>query len=199
MYVPPAFRVVPEAARAFLEARGFGLLTAVDGLRPVSSPAPFVLEGDTLALHVARANPLHEIVARSPSVTLICMGPDAYVTPDWYVSPDQVPTWNYVAVEVAGVARPMDPSRLRDHVDRLSEAFEARLPKKPWTSDKMDPRRLSAMLAAIVGIEIAIESVSGAWKLGQHKKPEDRAGVAAGLAARGEPGDLGLLSMMGER
>ena len=29
-------------------------------------------------------------------------GADAYVSPDWYVSPDQVPTWLYQAVHLTG-------------------------------------------------------------------------------------------------
>jgi transcriptional regulator len=39
------------------------------------------------------------------------------------------------------------------------------------------------MLRAIVGIEIAVERLVGKFKLSQNRSAEDRAGVAAGLAA----------------
>ena len=123
-------------------------------------------------------------------------GPDAYISPDWYVSSNQVPTWNYVAVHVTGTAAPMDASRLRDHVDRLSALFERRLPKPPWTSAKMDPARLAAMLKAIVGMTITVEALEGQWKLGQRKGLGDHEGAVAGLRSRGQPAAAQVADLM---
>ena len=63
MYVHPAFKVHPATSLAFAAARGFGLVIASDGGRPVASPLPFrLIEQDgkvpKLEFHVARANPL---------------------------------------------------------------------------------------------------------------------------------------------
>jgi transcriptional regulator len=80
--------------------------------------------------------------------------------------------------------RVLDRSRTHAHVEALSAHFEARLaPKKPWTTDKMEPHRLSAMLDAIVALEMTVEGLEASWKLGQNKAPADRAGAIAALRA----------------
>jgi transcriptional regulator len=189
MYVHPAFKVDAVALQGLLVERGFGTLVAFEGARPIAVHAPFLFDpvAGTIELHVARPNPIHAAIADNPRVLLTCMGPDAYISPDWYASDNQVPTWNYVAVHVTGRAALMPKDRLRDHVDRLSARFEgALLPKKPWTSDKMDANRLAAMLNAIVGITVKVESLEGQWKLGQHKGRADHDGAVAGLRSLGE-------------
>ncbi len=200
LYVPPAFAIGPEASAALLAERGFGTLVVFDGGKPIAAHVPFLFlpseTQGTVELHVARANPIHQAIPANPRVLLTCMGPDGYISPDWYVSENQVPTWNYVAVHVTGEARLMDKNALRSHVDRLSAQFEGRLAKKPWTSDKMDPRRLDAMLNAIVGIAVKVETVEGSWKLGQHKTRDDQDGAVAGLRALGEPRSEALADLM---
>jgi transcriptional regulator len=198
MYVHPAFKADPAALRALLVERGFGTLVAVDGSTPVAAHVPFLFDParGEIELHVARANPIHEVIGRNPRVLLTCTGPDAYISPDWYGSQNQVPTWNYVAAHATGTAAPMGAEALRAHVDRLSARFEEALPKKPWTSGKMDPTRLSAMLNAIVGFAVTIESLEGQWKLGQHKSRGDHDGAVAGLRARGEADSAAVADLM---
>ena len=198
MYTHPAFKADVAKAEAFLDERGFGTLVAWDGARPVGAHVPFLYDGACrrIELHVARPNPLHEVIGTSASVLLTCAGPDAYVSPDWYASQNQVPTWTYVAVHVSGRARTMDPAELPGHLDRLSAHFEARLPKAPWTAGKMDQQRLAAMMKAIVGIVIEVEAVEGNWKLNQHKPPPDHAGAVAGLRARGDAASLAVAALM---
>jgi len=118
------------------------------------------------------------IVAREVS----CLGPDAYISPDWYGAPDQVPTWNYLAVEAEGPLRCLEEAELAVLLDDLGAAHEARLAPKPeWTRAKMSPGRFEAMLKAIVGYEMAIEDLRGTRKLGQHK-PGQAEAAADGLA-----------------
>jgi transcriptional regulator len=199
MFVPPAFKVDQATLQALLAERGFGTLAASEGAKLIAVHAPFVFDADagTIELHVARHNPIHEAIRQNPNVLLTCLGPDAYISPDWYSSENQVPTWNYVAVHATGQGTPMPKERLRDHVERLSARFEqALLPKKPWTSDKMDANRLAAMLNAIVGITVKVESLEGQWKLGQHKGRADHDGAVAGLRALGEGSADALADLM---
>ena len=63
MYTPPMFKSDRAASLAFAEARGFGMVCAWDGAKPIASPLPFYLDyaddGTPRALfHVARGNPL---------------------------------------------------------------------------------------------------------------------------------------------
>ena len=198
MYIHPAFKPDLPAMHRLLDERGFGTLVAFDGTAPLAVHIPFLFDAEagSIELHVARANAIHEAVAACPRVLLTCTGPDAYISPDWYGSSNQVPTWNYVAVHATGEAALMDRSVLRDHVDRLSARFERRLPKTPWTSAKMDPNRLAAMLNAIVGITIKVTTLEGQWKLGQHKSRSDHDGAVAGLRGQGDTGSSAVADLM---
>ncbi len=166
------------------------MFTLADGAGVLAAHVPFVLEGDRLAAHLARSNPIARRLRRGPAPALmIVSGPDAYVSPDWYGEADLVPTWNYVAVHLAGPLALLDADRLRPHLERLSAEFEARLaPKPPWTLDKMDEAALEAQLRQIVPVEMAVETVESTFKLNQNRSPAARAGAAAALARGGTPG-----------
>src|SRR4029079_10250879 len=101
-------------------------------------------------------------------------GADAYVSPDWYVSPDQVPTWLYQAVHLSGPVRLLSDGELAGQIDTLSDKFENwLLPKTPWTSGKMTAGRLEAMKKGIVGLVMTVEEVAASFKLNQHKSDAD--------------------------
>jgi transcriptional regulator len=200
MYVHPAFKADPTAAETLLSERGFGTFIVQSDEGPVASHLPFIHHpsdtGGSIELHVARPNPIHELILAQPRVLLACTGPDAYMSPDWYGSPNQVPTWNYVAVHAAGRARLMDPADLPAHLERLSARFEGWLPKQPWTAAGLDPHRFAAMLNAIVGIVVDLDKVEGQWKLGQHKGRDDHEGAVAGLRAYDDPAGRAVADLM---
>jgi transcriptional regulator len=202
MYVRPVFEMNREEAVKLLRERAFGLLIVPTGGAPVAVHVPFLVterssEGIQIECHIARANPLHTHVGAGCKALLACSGPDAYISPDWYGSSNQVPTWTYAAVHVTGTARILAESDLLGHVDRLSAQFEARLaPKKPWTSAKMDEARRAAMLRAIVGIAIDVEEIAGSTKLVQHKTQAEQAGAIEGLRARDDPASLAIVELM---
>ncbi|HWI86860.1 MAG TPA: FMN-binding negative transcriptional regulator [Sphingomonas sp.] len=188
MHPNEAFAWRDEAAmRAFVDTTAFAQLTAVvDGL-PVAAHAPMVTAPDgSIRFHLARGNVLTAHLDGAPVLATI-VGTHFYVSPDWYGTPDQVPTWNYAMVEAAGTARRLDPDELRDQIDRLSAVHETRLLPKPlWSSAKMDPRRLDAMLRAIAGFAIEAPVIRGTIKMGQNKSSDEAAGAIAALRARGD-------------
>ena len=142
MYVNPAFKIADREALDFARARGFGAIVAMDGTQPIAAHVPFILYeqdgGVRLEAHLAKPNPLHRVLAAAPRVLVIVSGSDAYISPDWYVSEDQVPTWNYSAVHLSGMAAALPPERTHAHVEAISMDREERLrPKKPWSTSKM--------------------------------------------------------------
>src|SRR5258706_7384512 len=164
MYIPGVFKTDETTAWAFVAERAFGVVIGSRSGLPVAAHVPFVVsppaEDRRLAFHVARANPLHDILADNPQALIIVSGPDAYISPDWYVSVDQVPTWNYVSVHLTGTIRVIEQGDIRQHVDDLSAQFEDRLSgKKPWTSDKMTAAKRDAMLRAIVALEFSVQAI----------------------------------------
>ncbi|WP_076860714.1 FMN-binding negative transcriptional regulator [Bradyrhizobium mercantei] len=204
MYTPPPFKPDRAASLRFAEARGFGIACACDGGKPIASALPFYLsyaaDGTPRALfHVARHNPLVKLADGGVPWLLAVNGADAYVSADWYVSPDQVPTWLYQAVHLTGPVRTLSGEELAVQIDALSAKFEDRLlPKKPWMSGKMTAARLDAMKKAIVGFEMTVEEVEGSFKLNQHKSEADFAAVGNALALQAEAGARQIAALMRE-
>jgi transcriptional regulator len=204
MYTPPMFKPDRAALLAFADARGFGSACAWDGHKPIASPVPFYLsfaaDGTPQALfHLARHNPLLKLADGVSSWLLAAIGADAYVSADWYVSPDQVPTWLYQAVHLTGPVRTLSDDELAVQVDTLSAKFETwLLPKKPWTSAKMTAPRLEALKKAIVGLVMTVDEVEGSFKLNQHKSEADYAAVANGLAGQQDAGSQQIAGLMRE-
>ncbi|GAC1508665.1 MAG: FMN-binding negative transcriptional regulator [Bradyrhizobium sp.] len=204
MYTPPMFKPDRAASLAFAQARGFGLVCAWDGAKPLVLSLPFCLsfadEGTPhAAFHVARQNPLVKLAGGTGAWLLAVNGPDAYVSPDWYVSPDQVPTLLYQAVHLTGAVRILSEDELVEQLNTLSARFENwLLPKKPWTSSKMTAGRLDAMKKAIVGLVMTVEEVEGSFKLNQHKSDADYSAVGNALASRADADAHEIASLMRE-
>ena len=189
MHPNPAFRAAPQDLRLdFARARGFGMLVvggeASDEGGPLCAHVPFLVspDGGHVEAHLARSNPILRALAAPRPALLAVTGPDGYVSPDWYGMADQVPTWNYVAVHLRGALERLPDEALRPHLDRLSAAFEGRLPKAPWTTAKMDAGALARMMRAIVPVRLAVASAEGTWKLSQNKPEAARLRAAEGVA-----------------
>lgn len=183
---------------AFARARGFGTLALNHARGPLLAHVPFLLgdDGAWAEIHLARANPIVALLDTPQPAVLSVAGPDGYVSPDWYDLPDQVPTWNYVAVHLRGSLEARRPEALRAQIDALSAGFEARIADKtPWTSAKMTPGLVERMMRALVLVRLRIDSVEGTWKLGQNKPDAARLG-AAGAIEDGTGHELAALSAL---
>src|SRR6201995_2328698 len=202
MYTPPFFKPDRAACLAFAEARGFGTMCAFDGKKPIASLLPFYLsyadDGTPQAMfHVARGNPLAKLADGTSSWLLAVNGADAYVSADWYVSADQVPTWLYQSVHLTGTVRKLSHDELAVQIDTLSGKFEGRLaPKKPWTSDKMTAARLEGLKKIIVGLVMTVNEVEGSFKLNQHKSQVDYVTIANALAGQRDAGSQQIAGLM---
>lgn len=186
MHPNPAFRGAEAAQNlAFAKERGFGVLTLAGPDGPVASHLPFVMDEakGVLSAHIVKSNPIWRILrAGAAPALMVVSGPDGYVSPDWYGEPEQVPTWNYVAVHLSGSLRLLDDEVMRPHVDALSSEFEARLAPKPvWTAEKMSEEALTRMMRMLAPIELAVEAIEGTWKLNQNKSEAARRGAAASI------------------
>jgi transcriptional regulator len=174
------------AMRDFIRAAGFGtLVCATPGGFRVAH-LPFVMAGDdAVHFHIARKNIITPHLDGKDAVFII-NGPHGYISPDWYGIADQVPTWNYIAVELNGQCAGLDRAELMAQVDDASAHNETYLlPKPPWSRAAMDPRRYEAMLDAIQAFEFRITDWRGTRKLGQGKPIAVCHAAAAGAQAAG--------------
>ena len=175
-----------EILLAFLASHPFVTLAASVKGAPMIAQAPVVIReiGGEIALdfHVSRGSVLAPHIVQGFSAIALGTAEDAYISPDWYESADQVPTWNYRSVEARGFVAPLSDAELIDQLDALSAQEEARLaPKAQWTRHKMSPGRFESMLRGIVGGRLTVERLSGTFKLSQNKSDADRLGAAVGL------------------
>lgn len=161
------------------------------GRAVIHAPMVVAASGD-LHFHVARRNRAMPLLPGSGAIASFA-GPHGYISPDWYVTRGQVPTWNYVAVEAEGTIEPLDRAALVAQLDALAADHEARLaPKPPWSRNKMPPGRFDAMLGAIEGYALRVTTWRGTAKLSQNKPTADIDAVADALRATAR-GDLAAL------
>jgi transcriptional regulator len=185
-----------ETLLAFIRAHPFVTIAAAVRGRPFVAQAPVVIReldfGEVaLDFHLSRGNLLSPHIVQGFRAVVLATGPDAYVSPDWYGSADQVGTWNYLSVEAEGSVAPLNDEELVNLLDDLSAQEEARLlPKPPWTRAKMSPGRFEVMTRAIIGARLILDRLEGTFKLSQNKGEADRAGV---IKALGQHSIAGLM------
>jgi transcriptional regulator len=196
----PQFRIEEQRALAFAADRGFGVIVAADERGPRGSHVPFVIaQRDTsviVQIHFTARNPLVELADGNRRFLLIVSGDDAYISNDWYASRDNVSTWLYEAVHLAGVAHLRERDENRGHGDALLRVSEARLPKQPWDLAQMEPTKRESMLASIRVIDLVVDQIEGQSKLNQHKSDEDHVAVANQLARAEATGSRRLAEKM---
>lgn len=181
VYVPPPFRMTDVEARAAIDAAGVGVLVTSDPAGGFDTCLlPWLLDGDRLLGHVARANPIW----RNGGTALVTFVPaHGYVSPSWYPSNAEhgrvVPTWNYEMVVVHGELRSIDdPAVVHEVVSRLTEVHESRVGSTWKVTDAPDDF-VDQQLRAVVGVEVGIRRIEGKAKLSQNRPSADAAGVAA--------------------
>jgi transcriptional regulator len=203
MYLPDHFaeprvevlhETIRQAGLATLITTGPGGLDA-SHLPLLLLPEPGPL--GTLVGHVARSNPQWSATPEGSEALAVFLGPDAYVTPSWYVTKQEtgkvVPTWNYLAVHARGAVRFFhDRGRLLDLVTRLTDRHEgARL--HPWKVSDAPAAYLDGLLDSTVGVELIVTRVEGKRKASQNRSEADRRGVEEGLRREGADAKAALV------
>lgn len=185
-----------DAMCAFVASRGFAHLFVATLSGPMVAHVPLTLaRGGHFRFHLSRGNRLTPHLDGA-TVLASVSGEDFYISPDWYAAPaDQVPTWNYVTVEIAGTTRALSEADLLEQIDSLSAVHEAKLAPKPvWTRDKVSEPKMRAMISAIQAFEIEVSRIEGTRKLSQNKNEADRLGAAAALRAIGAGAHADMLA-----
>ena len=151
---------------------------------------PFVLDQSDgkqlLKGHIARVNPLWKNVDNHSEVLVVFNGPNCYVSPNYYPTKKEhgkaVPTWNYITVHVKGNMSFIHDERWNlDMLNSLTSQYEAGRPD-PWSVTDAPEVYTQRMIRGIVGLEIAVSSITGQWKVSQNQPDENIQGVIGGLS-----------------
>ena len=197
MYVPSKFRVEDLGViRSFIADHPFGLLLTVSGGTIHDTHTPFIVstDGKQLLGHIARANPQWNDWSGETQAKVVFTGPHAYVSPRYYESEFNVPTWNYTAVSISGKLTVIeDEEHVLKFLDQLVSASEPG--DDPWQMDRSDERYMK-LLAGIVVFSVSMDHVDASFKLNQNKTPEDQRGVIGALRRTGCPVDAEVSDLM---
>jgi transcriptional regulator len=203
MYVPTSFVEHDICSlQDMMERHSFALLVSQSPSVPVATHLPLLLdrqasEFGTLVGHWAKSNPQWRDLNQQ-MVLVVFSGPHCYVSPQWYEAENVVPTWNYLAVHVAGrVEFIEDREQLRQIVRRMVDTYE-RLSPSPWSMPVEPTPYEDRMLDQIVGFRIRIDSMEGQWKLSQNHPTERRQKVIARLREQGGENPLEIAALMEE-
>jgi transcriptional regulator len=195
MYCPAHFaESQPEMLHALMREHPLATLVTMGEAGLNADHLPLILEtaadgSAVLRGHVARANPMWKTVRTDLETLAVFHGPEAYITPSWYPTKHEhgkaVPTWNYAVVHARGLLRVIhDADWLRTQVGALTQTQESAF-AEPWAVSDAPADYIEKMLAAIVGIELALTSLEGKWKASQNQPDANRGGAAQGLQALG--------------
>jgi transcriptional regulator len=203
MYLPKLFAVedVPRI-QDFMEEFNFAAVVTQREGELTGSHIPFLLDRSvapygTLRAHISIRNPQLKDFQSGARALVIFQGPHTYISPSWYVNPENVPTWNYTVVHAYGVPKIGNKQSmtalLKDLTARHEGSFE-----KPWDFDP-NAAWVERLLNDIVAFEIRIERLEGKFKLNQNRKPEDREAVIETLSASKDPAERAVAEIMTER
>lgn len=170
----PSFAVAdPAELRRVIEANPWATLVAAGPDGVVASHYPVLLSEDrddlTVVGHVGRPDDVLLDLGRS-ELTVIVQGPHGYISPSWYGPGPAVPTWNFVAVHLSGVAELMpDEENLRT-LERLVAHFESALPEpRMMWSPPNDPEYVRRLANGTVGYRLTPARVVAKRKLSQNR------------------------------
>lgn len=179
----------------------FALLITVDDHRPLATHIPLEIrehEGKICATgHIAYGNMQRKTLDNKRDVLLIFQGPHAYISSSWY-EVEEVPTWDYLAVNAYGTARVIRGDELKSALSAMLARYEShREHGRLW--DTFDPEWLEREMKGIVGFEIEITSIQGAAKMSQNRNNTDYKSIVAELEKSKEQGEIQVAQWMREQ
>lgn len=201
MYTPNLFKVTdPTLIRAFIEDNSFGIIvSSLDGSSIQETHTPFLLSKDSRYLlgHLARANPQWRSWNKNRHVKVIFHGPHCYISPNYYKTDNNVPTWNYTAVSIEGELEFVEePNAQKTFLHWLVDTHEKSLPH-PWKLDE-DNEQYRKLLNAVVFFRVRIQNTTAKFKLNQNKAKSDRKSVIEHLASSTYPFEKRVAALMRE-
>lgn len=184
MYVPKHFEPSNPADRLIEEVCFGTLVEHLDGaLYAAHIPLHFDKDRKWAYGHLAKANELAAkwVLEESKNDALfIINGPSAYISSSWYAT-EEVPTYNYTAIQVKGSRRLRNRAETDDDLKRLVDYYEQKEPKG-LTYDTYSPKTL-LQSKGVVGFSLEIKSIRAIEKLSQNRK-EDQESIIKQLESR---------------
>lgn len=179
MYIPKHFKQNDrKKSIAFMNAYNFGIVVSAKDELPLATHLPFVIEEReheiVLISHMSKANEQWKTFSEK-DVLVIFSEPHAYISPSLYEQPQNVPTWNYVAVHAYGKMNILESDEEKLSVlHKQMQSYEAGYIEQFNT---LDQRYIDGLLKGIIAFEITVSNLQAKEKLNQNKSEKDRLNV----------------------
>jgi predicted FMN-binding regulatory protein PaiB len=182
---------VPDPAlHAFVREQEMGRLLTVDGDGfPHLGLYPFAYDGEAFEIHLHRADDQLAHLAARPRCAfeldeVLAAVPSYWIDPENAVAATAYHRTVLFECEVAMISR--DPAVLSAQQTRLLAHYQ---PEGRFRAVTADEPIYRGALGVISAVKLRVAGRKIKWKLGQNRRPEVRAQVAAELRKRGRPRD----------
>jgi transcriptional regulator len=198
MYIPSFNKFEDhDQVIAFMQRYSFAAIVSMKDNIPVASHLPFLVkvEDDKVILraHFAKANPQAKD-SIGQQVLVIFTEPHAYISPKNYEKPENVPTWNYLAVHAYGKCTALEGEEYKAALlEETIKTYELDYLKQ-WDSLSDDYKR--KMMNGIVAFEIVVEDLQAKAKLSQNRSQIERQNIIHQLDNAAESTKLEIAEYM---
>jgi transcriptional regulator len=175
----------PSDVRRLIAAYPLCWIVSDDEGKRFATPLPLLPEvndeGRVVSLfgHIARSNPQQKALEQDPRATILCMGPNGYVSPTLVSNPTWGPTWNY-AVSRFETEISFVPEENDEALHRLAAALEGTGPDS-WTPARMG-ERYDQLKPRIIAFRAIVLETHARFKLGQDETEVVFNDIVEGLA-----------------
>jgi transcriptional regulator len=170
VYTPEAFKITDEKIiEEFIAKNPFAILTSEnDGKIEVTHLPINRFKDGKLYGHLAKAN-IHSNIDETKEVCFIFNGEHAYISPTYYETTFNVPTWNYSAVHIYGNIQYIDDNEtVWQLLQETTEIYEG---QDGWKLPQEE--KFKDLTKFIRFFEINIISIEAKFKFNQNKTQED--------------------------
>ena len=188
MYIPGHFKENDRSKILdYIHNFPFGMLLKMDitNRTILHAHLPFICQviNNKIQLigHAAAQNPVIKdfYTTDSDLVQVVFQSASGYINPKWYKSEINVPTWNYIAIDMTGTISLITNQEdkiniLEKTIKRFDEQF---IPQ--W--NELPSNYLDALYKELVGFQIDITEYKANFKLSQNKSKEEQKNIAQNL------------------
>jgi transcriptional regulator len=192
MYLPKHFSINEESkVRKLIEQNSFvTLLSYPKDSQVYINHLPVIYSSKSgqeniLIGHMSKKNPQWMHFKENENSMIIVQGGHTYITPRWYQSGRDVPTWNYAVAHLSGKIELVES--FVEQVEILKELsyFFEKSSLNPWEFElPSDLREESTLTSSIISFKFSIEKIESKFKLSQNRSVADKKGIIEGLKNR---------------
>ena len=186
----------------FMQQNSFAILSGVGNNMAVATQIPFQITKDAegkiiLSGHMMRKTDHHLAFEKNDQALVIFTGPHCYISASWYTNPQMASTWNYMSIHARGALKFTDEIGTIDAIKKLTEQYEGK--ESAGSFSQMPDGYVEAMVKAIVGFTIEVQSLQNIFKLSQNRDLISQQNIIKQLFQKGDHQSVAIAKEMQSR